>query len=480
MVQKLRKRFIIVAMLSTLIVLLSMIGGMNILNFHKLKSQADTMTRMICENDGKFPQSKKEPSPGNGKTPPDNKNNSDTQQDNPTPPDKNLAGENNNNASSDDSSQKNNSTATDKNSADSATADNNPSDKKPENAAPPKTPDGQMDAETPFSTRYFSVKVNSKGKITESNLDNIVSVNSNELDSYISAVKILKSDTGFYRHFRYKKYKTSDYTLYIFVDCNQGLSTFKNTLLTSLLMSGIGFIAVLILVIIFSKIVLRPVAQSYEKQRQFITDAGHELKTPLTIIDANTEVIEMESGESQWTKSIRNQVDRLTTMVGQFITLSKMEEKNENFNKTHISLNMILNESLEPFDVIFSSKNIEIKTSLEKDASISGDEKLIRQLFEILIDNAAKYASENSTFSISMKRKGRKNMLVFKNECDNISEGNLDMLFDRFYRTDASRNSATGGSGIGLSVAKSIVSLHGGTIHAKSDDGRLLQIIILI
>ena len=245
-------------------------------------------------------------------------------------------------------------------------------------------------------------------------------------------------------------------------------------------MSGIGFITVLILVIIFSKIVLRPVAQSYEKQRQFITDAGHELKTPLTIIDANTEVIEMENGESQWTKSIRNQVDRLTTMVGQFITLSKMEEKNENFHKTDISLNIILNESLEPFDAVFLSKNIKINTFSEKDIHISGDEKLLRQLFEILIDNAAKYTSENSTFSISMKRKSRKNMLTFENESDTISEGNLDILFDRFYRTDASRNSATGGSGIGLSVAKSIVTLHGGTIHAVSDDGRLLRIIILM
>lgn len=245
-------------------------------------------------------------------------------------------------------------------------------------------------------------------------------------------------------------------------------------------MSVIGFITVLILVITFSKIVLRPVAQSYEKQRQFITDAGHELKTPLTIIDANTEVIEMENGESQWTKSIRNQVERLTSMVGQFITLSIMEEKNENFHKTDISLNIILNESLEPFDAVFLSKNIKINTFSEKDIHISGDEKLLRQLFEILIDNAAKYASENSTFSISMKRKSRKNMLTFENESNTISEGNLDILFDRFYRTDASRNSATGGSGIGLSVAKSIVTLHGGTIHAVSDDGRLLRIIILM
>lgn len=245
-------------------------------------------------------------------------------------------------------------------------------------------------------------------------------------------------------------------------------------------MSGIGFITVLILVITFSKIVLRPVAQSYEKQRQFITDAGHELKTPLTIIDANTEVIEMENGESQWTKSIRNQVERLTSMVGQFITLSKMEEKNENFHKTDISLNIILNESLEPFDAVFLSKNIKINTFSEKDIHISGDEKLLRQLFEILIDNAAKYASENSTFSISMKRKSRKNMLTFENESNTISERNLDILFDRFYRTDASRNSATGGSGIGLSVAKSIVTLHGGTIHAKSDDGKKIQIIILL
>lgn len=444
MVQKLRKRFIIVAMLSTLIVLLSIIGGMNILNFHKLISQADTMTRMICENDGKFPQSKNEPAHRSQMSPSDK--NSEIFQKQDSPPDKNISSKNNDSV----------------------------------NAAPPKAPDRQMDAETPFSTRYFSVKVNNKGKITASNLDSIVSVSSSDLHSYISAVKSKRTDAGFYKQFRYKRYTTKSYTLYIFIDCNQGLSTFKNTLLTSLLMSGIGFITVLILVIIFSKIVLRPVAQSYEKQRQFITDAGHELKTPLTIIDANTEVIEMENGESQWTKSIRNQVDRLTTMVGQFITLSKMEEKNENFHKTDISLNIILNESLEPFDVVFLSKNIKINTFSEKDIHISGDEKLLRQLFEILIDNAAKYASENSTFSISMKRKSRKNMLTFENESDTISEGNLDILFDRFYRTDASRNSATGGSGIGLSVAKSIVTLHGGTIHAVSDDGRLLRIIILM
>lgn len=450
MVQKLRKRFILVAMFSTLIVLLSIIGGMNILNFYKLKSQADTMTRMICENDGKFPQSKNEPAPGSQMSPSDGnspqKDNTLTNNNDIAPPDKN----------------------------------NSPKNKDSVNANPPQIPDGQMDAETPFSTRYFSVKVNKKGKITESNLDSIASVSSDDLDSYIAAVKNQKSGAGFYRQFRYKIYSAKSYTMYIFVDCNQGLATFKNTLFTSLLMSGIGFIAVLILVIIFSKIVLRPVAQSYEKQRQFITDAGHELKTPLTIIDANTEVIEMENGESQWTKSIRNQVERLTSMVGQFITLSKMEEKNENFHKTDISLNIILNESLEPFDAVFLSKNIKINTSSEKDIHISGDEKLLRQLFEILIDNAAKYASENSTFSISMKRKGRKNMLTFENESDNISEGNLDILFDRFYRTDASRNSATGGSGIGLSVAKSIVTLHGGTIHAKSDDGKKIQIIILM
>lgn len=429
MVQKLRKRFILVAMLSTLIVLLSMIGGMNILNFHKLKSQADTMTRMICENDGKFPQNKNAdehtPVPDGNKTPPKSNKNTD-------------------------------------------------------NLQPPKVPDGQIDAETPFSTRYFSVKVNNKGKITQSNLNSIASVNSNDLDSYISAVKTKKSDTGFYRQFRYKKYKTTSYIMYIFVDCNQSLSTFKNTLFTSFLMSGIGFIAVLILVIIFSKVVLRPVAQSYEKQRQFITDAGHELKTPLTIIDANTEVIEMENGESQWTKSIRNQVTRLTTMVGQFITLSKMEENGENFNKTNIALNVILQESLEPFNIIFTSKNIKVKTTFEKDTHISGDEKLIRQLFEILIDNAAKYAAQNSIFNIFVKRKGKKNLIIFENESNNIFQGNLDMLFDRFYRTDASRNSSTGGSGIGLSIAKSIISLHGGTIHAKSSDGQHLQIIILI
>ena len=172
----------------------------------------------------------------------------------------------------------------------------------------------------------------------------------------------------------------------------------------------------------WSKKIFRPVAESYDKQKRFITDAGHEIKTPLTIIDANTEVIEMMSGESEWTKNTRDQVKRLTSLTNQMVALSRL------------------------------------------------DENSIRQLISILVDNAMKYAVGDAGVDVSLKRDGCKICFVLRNLTDVMEAGNQKVLFERFYRPDSSRNSETGGSGIGLSLAKSIVESHKGKITAVCDE----------
>jgi signal transduction histidine kinase len=269
-----------------------------------------------------------------------------------------------------------------------------------------------------------------------------------------------------------------DESMIIFLDCRQDLENFKTFALTSVAVSLLGLLAVFILVMIFSKIVFRPVEKNYEKQKQFITDASHEIKTPLTIIDANTEVLEMESGENQWTKSTRNQIKRLSSLTYQLVTLSKLDEETGRMLKSEFSMSDVVADSIEPFQALARTENKKLNISIDENINYVGEEGAIRQLVSILMDNAIKYSAKEGDIRLSLKRKGKKIYLEIWNQAENIPVGNMDILFERFYRMDASRNSETGGSGIGLALAKSIVTSHRGKITAFSDDGKSLRITI--
>ncbi|MEG0895264.1 MAG: HAMP domain-containing sensor histidine kinase [Oscillospiraceae bacterium] len=255
---------------------------------------------------------------------------------------------------------------------------------------------------------------------------------------------------------------------------------FSDFLTTSILISFLGILLVFLLVLLLSKIAMKPICESYAKQKRFITDASHEIKTPLSIISANTEVIEMENGESKWTNSTNQQIKRLTNLTNQLISLSRMEEENTQISKTDFSLSNAILETTEPFSAIAQTKNKKFEIAVSPNISYYGDEKSLRQLFSILLDNAFKYSDENGNIKVSLKKSGVKKEIIFFNTVEDISVGSHNDFFDRFYRNDTSRNSKTGGYGIGLSLAKSIVELHKGKIKAFSVDGKSFAISILL
>lgn len=277
------------------------------------------------------------------------------------------------------------------------------------------------------------------------------------------------SDSGFTDIYRYRVADCEDGTRIIFVDCRQELESFRNTLVYSVGVSLLEFLAVFMLVLFWSKKIFKPVAESYAKQKRFITDASHEIKTPLTIIDANTEVIEMVNGESEWTKNTRDQVKRLTALTNQMVALSRLDENPEPKEKAKFDLSDVAYEVIDHFSSLSEVRGKKISADIEDGIKYVGDENSIRQLISILVDNAMKYAVESADISISLKRDGRKVKFVLKNLTDGMEEGSQDILFERFYRPDSSRNSETGGSGKGLSLAKSIVESHKGRITARCD-----------
>lgn len=419
MIRDLRKKFILVAMLSTMLVLTAIMGVVNFSNYREMLDRADEMTALLEQNDGKFPE---EPS-------------WHEQDDTETPP------------------------------------------AKPENDEKDKS---RFSVETPFETRYFTVTVDENGEVTDCDLDRIAAVDEETAEEYTQTAQQKNKTTGFQGIYRYRVTETEDGAKYVFLDCRREISNFRTVLVTTISVSLLGLAAVFVLVVIFSRMVFRPVEESIQKQKRFITDASHELKTPLTIIDANIEVMEMESGESQWTKSTRKQIQRLSGLVQQLVTLSRLDEEKGLEEKCEFNLSEAVSECVQPYESLAQTREKNLTLNIEEDITYTGDERSIRQLAGILMDNAVKYSSENGNITLTLKKKGKKIFLEVYNDADDLPQGKLDVLFERFYRLDSSRNSGTGGSGIGLSVAKAIVQAHKEKITAENKNGRGLTITVIL
>ncbi len=344
--------------------------------------------------------------------------------------------------------------------------------------------DSKIMTETPFDARYFTADVDDRGNITAISMDRIAAVSETEAKTMAEKVIQETKSEGYIDGFRYAKATKSDGTVYyVFLDCNRELSTFYAFLRASLIVGALGAVSYLILVLVFSKIVLRPVAESYAKQKRFITDASHEIKTPLAIIDANTEVIEMEAGESEWTKSIRNQIRRLTSLTEKLVFLSRMDEESTKLEMREFGLSELVDETLDSYEAMAISKGKKLERIIAPNIRYYGDETNLRQMMSLLMDNAMKYSDVNGTIRVKLEHitKGKyRYKMTFCNTVADIAPGNHDELFERFYRADESRSSKTGGHGIGLSVVKAIVTAHKGKITAESKDGKSLRFVIYL
>ena len=212
----------------------------------------------------------------------------------------------------------------------------------------------------------------------------------------------------------------------------------------------------------------------------FIANVSHELKTPLAVINAANEVTEMETGETQWTRSIHTQTERLANLTEKLVMLSRMDEEGYAPNRAPFCISDAVKETAESFEAIARHKNREYTVNVAPGLRYDGDENAIRQLCGLLIDNAMKYSDEGGQIGVTLQKNGKHLELQVENTTPGIEKGDRSILFERFYRADASRNSATGGYGIGLSVAKAIVTAHKGKITAYSPDGKRILFTALL
>ena len=436
MIKRLRTKFIRIAMLSVALVLLALSLIVNAANFISTNRDLNQTLDMIYENQGTIPT----------------KRTTDMEEADTQPPDTAAAGEEHIPPEEDHTPPE--------------------LDEKPDNKpdSQPDRPRGPFNAETPYSTRYFYLRFDADGNLDSGNFSHIAAVTEDDADTYIKAALQHGAGYGFYTAgYKFRVVKEGENRwIAVFLDCYQELRAVRTLAVWSGVSYAVCLALVYVLVVLLSRRAIDPVVKASEQQKQFITDAGHELKTPITVIGTSLKVLEMEVGQQKWIDKARAQTEKLRELVQSLITLCKYDEETSPLHMKLFPISEAVTDTAESFSDFAQSKGHTIRVAAAPELSYCGDEAAVRQLVSILLDNAIKYAAPETEIQVSMEQMKRGVKLTVSNVCDQVPEGDLNRLFDRFYRPDASRTAATGGFGIGLSIAKSICEAHHGQIRASA------------
>ena len=501
MIKKLKRRFLLIAMLSVIAVLSLLMGAINLRSYFHVRTEADFILDLLAENNGQFPgfPHDRQYGPPSGEMSgfpgafpaEENGLSSGSEEAASFAEDGSSQSQGDASFSEEDASQGNASFSEDGssqsqgNASFSEDASGKSFNSKQENGGRGRhfgllQGNDWITEETPFETRFFSVTLGEDGSVTTTDTGFIAAVDEETANSYAAEAWSSGKERGFVGPYRYLVKDTDSGSLVIFVDCSRSLASFYDFLRTSILVSLIGCALVFLLLLFLSSVILKPAAESYAKQKRFITDASHELKTPLTVIDANTEVLEMVNGENEWSESIHRQVARLRSMTEKLVAMARMDEENRTIVMTDFSLTDAVEETVSGFETAAETRSLSLDVKADPNLTLHGEESSIRNLVSILMDNAMKYADPGSAVVVRLSRKGSHAELSVTNRCEGMEKGNHERLFDRFARADLSRNSEVGGFGIGLSMAQAIVLEHRGKISAESPENGVFKVTAVL
>ena len=329
-------------------------------------------------------------------------------------------------------------------------------------------------SKTPNNNGFSIAKIDENKNVIRSYRDDVLIKGKDDLQKLVTDAVNESSTSGYVGTYRYLKVNNDAGNLVLLLNTQRDLDSFHAFMRNSIIVSSIVILSVFILLVLISKKVIAPIQQSYQKQKQFITDASHELKTPLAIIRSNTDVLELENGDSKWTKNIQNQVDRLTSWVNSLVVFSRMEEK-DTAEKVKFNLSESLHARIDDFEELASFQKKHIIADIDNNIYYRGEQQAIVQLMDILLENAIKYATKETNINVTLKKNKKYAMMKISNQA-NVKKGDLRKVFDRFYRLDESRNSTVKGYGIGLSMAKLIAEKHKEVIKAYAPEDGIFKI----
>ena len=392
MLNRLRRKFILVAMGSLLAVLLAFVAILNVVNYVISTAAVDQLLVTIAENEGALPEYFGEPP---GRMPWDY----------------------------------------------------------------PITP------ETPYETRYFLIRADAEQSVVELHLDFISAVSGSDAKAYFQQAMNSRSSCGYIDHYRFYRCEQADGYLLVFLDCSRQLQTMRNVFLISLAGSLLVLAATGVLVFLLSKRAIQPMVKTVAQQKQFITDASHEIRTPLTAVSAACDLLLMDDPENELLFTIHHEAQRMGKLVTELVSLSRLDEEHPFPEQCRFSLSQTAWDIAGAFQATAEGAGKRLEVRIADGVWLYGEEAAIQRVISILLDNAVKYAPAGSTIGFSLECRHKTIFLETVNPCRPMQDSELERLFDRFYRADPSRTRSTGGSGIGLSMAKAIVDAHGGQIQ---------------
>lgn len=350
-------------------------------------------------------------------------------------------------------------------------------------------------SETPFETRYLAATFDTTRSLTSLDATHVAELDEQEAAEVIGHMLDGVANAGYYDRYRFRVFTEQDGSgMIIAVDCFQQLQSSHTLLLISAAIMGATVTITGLFIVPLSKRFVDPYVRNLERQKRFVTDASHELKTPIAIISANTDLIEATEGESSWTRSTRAQTARLNKLTGELIELARTDEPIERALREDVDLASIVRREVEDFLPLAEASGKTLACTIDtfegaaartsvvdglegisaREASkaepriiVSGSPEELDRLVSVLVDNAVKYCDDNGSIRVRLEQRKREIVLTVTNPCASLTTQDTRRIFDRFYRADASRSRSTGGNGIGLSIAQGIVSRHEGSIRAR-------------
>lgn len=336
------------------------------------------------------------------------------------------------------------------------------------------------DPEAAFMTRFFTVRCDADGRARAVSRDYISSVDEEEAERYAQAVLAKRREKGYYGSYRYLVKKDEKGISVLFLNAAFQIQSMRSLLFVSLAIGLVSLLTVFILILLFSRRAVRPYMKMIEQQKRFITDAGHELKTPITSIVTSADIAAMEHEGDEWIDNIRRQAGRLTKLVGDLVALSRLDEEVPFPEKSRFSMSEVAWETAEPFVHLAKAKGKHYSQHIEEGLILYGDRSSVQRLISILLDNAVRYSDDGGEIQLRIYGRRGRICVEVSNTCDLPDISDLDRLFDRFYRLDESRSATTGGTGIGLSMVRAIAEIHGGKASVQSADGKKICFMVVL
>ena len=325
-----------------------------------------------------------------------------------------------------------------------------------------------LDMDRMRASRFFIVRSDAGGNIVDVNVDQISAIDQETAKNYGREVLGSDQDTGRIDGYKFVVKQSESGRVAFFMDISEQNGSFYTVLFVSTGIAILCWLILLAIVILLSGKVIRPVLVGMEKQKQFITNAGHEMKTPLAIIQSNNDTMALIYGENKYNVHIRNQTKRLNVLMSNLLILAKLDEEIP-LTKEMANISQILNEMLPVYQDEARIRNLQFDAQIQPDIVMQVNKDSFRQLLTILLDNAVKYTPDGGCVSLTLTKEGRRIRIVEENTCDPSLESDPERLFERFYRGDSARtqNKDLSGYGIGLSAARAICENFGGTLTAE-------------